>query len=248
MYTLGKILTIAYVLSVVVVAVPNLGIKKDFLLPSEDDHVNRQIQSYSGVIKFDDPSIPLDKEKMSDRDLLHLAVLAYGEMHAIWGARQLPFWVMPGAMAAVAYQDKIFFASSIKAPSQAIKLKDVHDGSVSANMEDALTMGLGTHRYGGACAEINIIQLIEESNKDKEPERGPPAPRVAIWVRPSGLPVGTEFNAPPCTWESGANPGYGCHDVIKVYGIEAIGRVAPDASKENEWRFRLHPSWRLPCP
>ncbi|KAL8881430.1 MAG: hypothetical protein Q9198_001373 [Flavoplaca austrocitrina] len=215
-------------------------------MQDEDDDKNLKIHSYSAAIEFADASIPLDENVMTDADLLHLAVLAYKEMHKIWQDKKLPFEHMPGAMGAFAYQNKIFFASSIRAPRQAIKLENVHDGTVRANMEDALTMGLGRHRYHGACAEVNGVQMIEDHAKDDEETHGG---RVAIWVRPSDRAVGSEKNTAPCQWRSSSDEGYGCHNVLQAYEMEGIDTNAvPDPSKEDQWQFKVMPNWRLECP
>lgn len=86
---------------------PNLGIRADHLAPT-GDNIDKIIQSYSGIITFDDGTIPLDKTKMTDAKLLHLCVLAYNEMISIWRPRNLRSAALPGAMAAIAYKDNLF--------------------------------------------------------------------------------------------------------------------------------------------
>ncbi|KAL8915696.1 MAG: hypothetical protein Q9172_006747 [Xanthocarpia lactea] len=113
-------------------------------------------------------------------------------------------------------------------------------------MEDALTMGLGPHKNGGGCAEINCIELLWEVNGKKDPDKSTSAPRVAIWVRPRDKLFGTESNEEPCTWKSNTSPGYGCDDVIRWYGIEAIDKEEePDISRDDEWQFEIQTNYVL---
>lgn len=122
---------------------PNLGIRPDFR-PATGEKMDRDIQSYSSIIKFDDGAIPLDKSKMTDAKLLHLARVAYKEMVDIWASRNLISAALPGAMAAFAYQDKIYFGSAIRVPPGGVKLADVPKGSIRDSMDDALTNGAST--------------------------------------------------------------------------------------------------------
>ena len=105
-----------------------------------------------------------------------------------------------------------------------------------------------THQHGGGCAEINVIELIWTDLGEKDPEKDP-KPRIAIWVRPRDKPVGSsELNAPPCTWKSRSDPGYGCADIINSYGIEAIDdKVRPDATGQDDWKFSVETNPRPPC-
>lgn len=138
----GCILVVIQLLYSISLAIPNLGIRADFLNPTGAT-ADRDIQSYSGIIKLDDGTIPLDKTKMTDAKLLHLCVLAYNEMVNIWRPRNLRSDALPGAMAAIAYEDKIYFASALRAPAGVVKLAEVAKGSVREIMDDALTMGIG---------------------------------------------------------------------------------------------------------
>ncbi|KAL8725890.1 MAG: hypothetical protein Q9181_006250 [Wetmoreana brouardii] len=161
-------------------ASPNLGIRPDFRDATDRD-TDRDIQSYSGIIKFDDGTIPLEKSKMTDAKLLHMARAAYNQMVDIWSGRNLMSSALPGAMAAFAYQDKIYFGSAIRAPREVVKLANVPKGTIREYMDDALTNGM-THAHGGGCAEINVIELVWDHNGRKDPEDEPQASRVAIWV------------------------------------------------------------------
>jgi len=121
---------------------PNLGIRADHLVDTGKD-IDTIIQSYSGIITFDDGTIPLDKTKMTDAKLLHLCVLAYNEMISIWRPRNLISSALPGGMAAIAYKDTIYFASTVRAPRKAIDLANVPKGSVRQLMKDNLEFGFG---------------------------------------------------------------------------------------------------------
>ncbi|KAK4692824.1 hypothetical protein P7C71_g4454, partial [Lecanoromycetidae sp. Uapishka_2] len=123
-------------------ATPTIGIRADFL-DATGQATDKVIQSYSAIIKFADSTIPTDKTKMTDAQLLNLCVLAYNEMVTVWQGRNLKSDALPGAMAAIAYQDKIFFASALRAPAAVVQLANVAKGSVREIMDEALTMGLG---------------------------------------------------------------------------------------------------------
>ena len=123
-----------------VTATPDLKIRADFL-DATGKSTDKIIQSYSGIVKFDDGTVPLDKTKMTDAKLINLAGVAYNEMVDIWRSRQFSEAGLPGAMAALAYKDKIYFASALRAPLEAVKLSEVAKGSVRAMMDDALTTG-----------------------------------------------------------------------------------------------------------
>ncbi|KAL8812726.1 MAG: hypothetical protein Q9223_002254 [Gallowayella weberi] len=136
MYSTSLNLFIIQLAICVVFATPNLGIRPDFLQPFDED-LDRGINSYSGIITFADGTIPLDKSKMTDAKLIHLASVACNEMIESWKSRKLPDRHLPAAMAAFAYHDKIFFASSIRAPP-GTKLAEIPKGSVREYMDNAL--------------------------------------------------------------------------------------------------------------
>lgn len=186
---------------------------------------------------------------MTDAKLLHLAVVAYNEMVAIWRARNIPSDLLPGAMAVIASGDKLYFASSLRTVPNSVRLRDVPQGSVRELMDEALTMGIGTHSHGGGCSEINCLEIFWAKNEKQDPPIGPPKPRVAIWVLPKHKQIDTnsERNVRPCTWESRADPGYGCQEIALAYSLDPIdSTVAPDAAGDD-WDFTLEKSIRPPC-
>ena len=142
-HTRVSILAVIQLLFSIALATPNVGIRVDFV-DVTGKPTDKFIQSYSCIIKFDDGTIPHDKTKMTDAKLLNLCVLAYNEMVSIWKTRQIPSDFLPGAMAAIAYQDKIYFASAFRAPAGGVKLADIPKGSVRDMMDEAMMMGLGT--------------------------------------------------------------------------------------------------------
>jgi len=186
---------------------------------------------------------------MTDAKLLHLAVVAYNEMVAIWRARNIPSDLLPNAMAVIASGDKLYFASSLRTVPNSVRLRDVPQGSVRELMDEALTMGIGTHSHGGGCSEINCLELFWAKNEKQDPPIGPPKPRVAIWVLPKHKQIDTnsERNVRPCTWESRADPGYGRQEIALAYSLDPIdSTVAPDAAGDD-WDFTLEKSIRPPC-
>lgn len=129
------ILYVVQILYSLSLAVPKIDIRKDFLEPTDSHGVNLAVQSYSGIIKFEDGSVPLDKARMTDAKLLHLCRLAYNEMIVNWRGRRLSSDGLPAAMAAIAHKDSIYFVSSLKAPQRFIKLKHFAQGTVREIMD-----------------------------------------------------------------------------------------------------------------
>lgn len=123
-------------------ATPKIGIRPDYL-EATGLGPDKHIQSYSGIIKFEDGTIPLDKTRMTDAKLLNLCVLAYIEMKYIWAGRNLLSSALPGAMAAIAYKDKIYFASAIRVPHNHVEMAKVAQGTVRQYMDRALQLGHG---------------------------------------------------------------------------------------------------------
>ena len=142
LHNAASILAVIYILLSFTFATPNVGIRADWIRNPNAAN-DKDIQSYSSIIKFNDGTIPLDKTKMTDAKFLNLCVVAYNEMVNIWGGRNLASAALPGAMAAVAYKDSIYFGSSIRAQAANIALAQVAHGSVREIMDEALTMGLG---------------------------------------------------------------------------------------------------------
>jgi len=75
-------------------AVPTIGIELDSLPPNAP---RDSYHSYTGVIAFEDPSIPGDSMKMSDAQFINLAKVAYQEMVEIWKTKLWSEDTLPGA-------------------------------------------------------------------------------------------------------------------------------------------------------
>lgn len=76
------------------------------------------------------------------------------------------------------------------------------------------------------------------NGENTRPDRGPPAPRIAVWLRPGGdkAKTGGEFNAYPCTPDG--EGVYGCSSVVAHSGMEPIDfTVPPDTDGEERWEF-----------
>lgn len=144
MYSNARILFIIQLAIYVVFATPSLGIRPDFLQPTGED-IDVDITSYSGIIRFDDGTIPLDKSRMTDAKLFHLATVAYNEMVQVWQDLKIPKASLPAAMAAFAYQDNVFFASSLRAPKNYGSLANIPKGSVREYMDNALRNDQSKH-------------------------------------------------------------------------------------------------------
>ncbi|KAF2433863.1 hypothetical protein EJ08DRAFT_694341 [Tothia fuscella] len=156
-----------------VYAVPQLGIDIDpWPLLSNVQLVNRHF-SYSTVVDFDDKSIPGDRTKMSDGQLLNLVRVAR----------------VPGAMAAFESEGLIYIASSIQSvlSIQTGLLGRIIPESIGWFYDACVREGMGIHRLEGRCAEPNALKLYGDRNGlsgdppvYKRPPRTDASPRVAV--------------------------------------------------------------------
>ena len=238
-------------------AVPNVGIQKDYArqFPREG------YQSYSGIIIFDDSSIPGDQSKISDAQFINLAKVAYDEMIVRWAASQLSSDGCPGAMVAMESEGRIYFASAVRSPN------GIDINAPDRNIQQSIgwyqwmceVSGQGTHRTGGRCAETNVLRLYGDANGiETTPDnplgtfRPPPttdtSPRIAVWGRPSGtLPrQNREAFFLPCS--DPATNGYGCHTMIQRYGLKSVSSQTPDPNGQDNWGFSLDQNLREACP
>lgn len=138
----------------VCLAVPDLGIQRDWIHPSRLP--SEAVTSYSGIIHFTDPTIPGDKSKLSDAQFVNLAKVAYDRMVAIWQGYQISSTWCPGAMIAMESGGSIYFASSLRFAGQ-VDIDSVDQdvvNSVGWYLKQCYDEGMGTHRTGGACAEV----------------------------------------------------------------------------------------------
>lgn len=234
----------------IVLAVPRIGIQKDYVVansgPNKDE---RRIQSYSGIIQFaDDDFHGWDPEIMTDGQLVNLAKVAYNEMVAIWRSKLLPFEDLPGAMVALATVDKMFFASSIKTGRKDDPPSVFLNNVIKEFLETCEKEGMGVHQTGGKCGEPNVLEL-HFSSQGRPPfglrEGASRKARLAAWVRFPGAALGSEVNYPPCGQHS--SNGFGCHRILTYFNLDWVWGKQPDATGEDNWQITPFPNPREAC-
>ena len=225
-------------------AIVYIGIQRDYDL---EFGMEPRIESYSGIIRFFDPSIPGQVSQMSDGQFINLARRAYDEMVALWNNYNLPPNLLPGSMIAMESQGYVYFASSIR------KL----DGSVDLNAPDwhivnspgwfsvTCMTARGPHRLDGACAEPSVARLYGDKWRPvpeipNEPMRTPPKypkPRIAVWGRRAGQQPfqGVEQYFRPC--RNPEDGGWGCEEFAEFYAFNPVQNRYPDPAGEDEWQF-----------
>lgn len=253
----GSILFVFAFLISIISAVPTIGIQKDFAaqFPSNG------YQSYSAYIAFPDTSVPGDKTKMSDAQFINLVHHAYDEMIARWRTAQLGTDGCPGAMIGMESGGLMYFASSVRSPD-AIDINafdaDIY-GSIGWFQTQCMVEGMGTHRTGGRCAEINVLRLYGDvsgvadapdhpQGVYKSPPKTNTSPRVAVWGRPdnAGPDDGKETFFTPC--QDSASGGYGCQRLASRYGLKSVSKQDPDGAGEGDWGFVQGQNPRGACP
>lgn len=162
---LGRLLIVLVSILPFALAIPNLGIQRDW------DSRRNPVISYSGLIKFDDTSIPGDSSKLSDAQFINLAKLAYDEMVKIWAGSQLESKDCPGAMIAMESEGSVYFASSLRGAGNQYTLID--NDNDDSNVVDSVGYYMllcevatgGRHRYGGRCAEVSAMIFLHSEKK-----------------------------------------------------------------------------------
>lgn len=131
--------------------------------------------SYSAIIEYDEGLVkPVCG--LNDGELYNLATHAYEEMERMARGQDDR---LPGAIAALAYGQKVYLASSVKSnwPSGRIARIDedlFEEDNVAMYMQQCLlTEGprgtMSIHRKGGLCAEPNVIRLFQQDVGSKKP-------------------------------------------------------------------------------
>ena len=186
-----------------VICTPDVGIQKDWF---SGDHTD--LVSFSGILIFQpkaDGSSPVPD--ITDAQLVGLCAKAFDEMRATTGNFE-----KPGAMALIAIDNEVYLASSIKTDRKnwlGIGKGDDQRPKILARAAGAAGIAGTSHRTGGSCAEINIMDLYWNHNQhlDFTGKRA----RIIIWgATPDGSYTGN-FN--PCLKPTF---GYGCSDFLKA--------------------------------
>lgn len=191
----------AFILSTL--CTPDVGIKKDWFSGGHDELV-----SFSGILTFDankDGSNPVTA--LSNPQLVGLCAKAYEEMRSPNENEK------PGAMALLAIDHEIYFASSIKNDrknwlGRGSRIEDQRP-QILARAFGAARISGASHRIGGYCAEINIMDLYQlyKNKLDFTAKRA----RIVIW--------GTYGDYTGILNPCGKKPlsdGYGCIDFLKA--------------------------------
>ena len=248
--------SLSSILFVLVSAVPNLGVQKDFAAQFPTD----SYQSYSAVVIFDDKTIPGDKAKMSDAQFINLAKVAYEEMISIWSRSNLPSELCPGAMIALESEGTLYFASAVRSRN------GIDINAIDRNIQNSIGWfqyqcqieGMGTHRNGGHCAEPNVLRLYGDQNGiETTPEnptgtyKSPPktntSPRIAVWGRPSGTQPNQNQEAYFLPCADTPSSGYGCNRMVAFYGLKAVSKKTPDPNSQDDWQFKPAGNHRRAC-
>lgn len=212
---------------------PELGIRRD-AIPTSNKPTGSKFYSFSGVIEFEDYIDPASTCHLPDPEFVNLAALAYEEMQKLVGKANCP-----GAMGALQYGRKIYFASSVKhnwTPEAFIELSAEleNEGSVGHYMKDCLwkTKPDGTtwvdHRVQGRCAEANVLRLVHQNDL---PEFGNPVPnRFVVWQAKAGDNSGGV--AEPCFKADRENAEKGC---LETFAEEfQLNSLSEDTKREKD--------------
>ena len=213
-----------------VICTPDIGIRNDWF----DSHPD--LVSFSGVLVFNaksDGNSPVPD--LSDGLLVGICAKAFDEMRSAEGNHD-----KPQAMALLAVGNEIYHASSIMSDRNNWlgKGRGVEDQrpQILARAAGAARIAGSTHRIGGACAEINIMDLYHYRNKDLN-FAGKRA-RIVVWATKDGDT--NIFN--PCSTPLN---GYGCRDFLKAIANpsdpklplkdENLKVIAKQTSRDNGW-------------
>ena len=253
----GPFLFVLAIFISIISAVPTIGVQKDFGSQFKSDGY----QSYSAYIEFPDTSVPSDQTKMSDAQFINLVKHAYDEMIARWAQASLPSDQCPGAMIGMESGGGMYFASSVRSPNN-VDLNEFDrdiQGSIGWYQHRCMVEGMGTHRTGGRCAEINVLRLYGDINGVADspdhpqqvyhtPPKSDTSPRVAVWGRPTDAKPNEnrETFFTPCA--NPADDGYGCQRLASVYGLKSVSNQVPDGAGEMDWGFTTEPNPRGVCP
>ena len=197
----GRLFLVIIILSLVSssISTPNIGIQQDWVTTSEE------LISFSGLISFnqnDDGSNPVSD--LSDGQIVGLASKAYDEMTAFGNSNA------PGAMAVMATNNEIFFASSIRGSDRGQWLNPQNDDTrpnILIKAAGGCRLG-GDHRIGGRCGEINLFDLYWNWKKSLNLQGT--HSRIVVWGTYNGSPLGI-LN--PCQAREGR---YGCDNFLRA--------------------------------
>lgn len=191
-----------WTLSLTILCTPNVGIQKDWF-PGKHEF----LVSFSAILKFSatsDGTNPVSA--LSDAQLVGLCAKAFDEMHSTLGDYEKPM-----AMALLAVDNNIYFASSIRSDrgNWLGKGRGIEEQrpQILARAAGAARIAGNSHRIGGFCGEINIMDLYFAYNRILN-FAGKMA-RIVVWGKTSG---------PARIFDPCAAPtnGYGCGTFLRA--------------------------------
>lgn len=188
-------------------ATPNVGIQQDWLQGHDS------LMSFSAIMVFNaNPDGTNPVTSITDGQLVGLAAKAYDEMIALW--TPIPYKEnnnQPGAMAVLAINNEIYFASMIKADRQNWLGSGRSDGGkpqALVNAAGGCRIGGSSHRIGGRCGEINLMDTYYTRNNALNLQGS--RSRLVVWGAFSGSPLQI---LSPCL-DSASR--YGCYAFLRA--------------------------------
>ena len=192
--------TLLLCLTLRIFATPTVGIQQDWL----EGHDS--LLSFSAIMVFNaksDGSSPVPS--ITDGQMVGLAAQAYQEMLTIWNAIPDKVDPKPGAIAAFAINNEIYFASVVKADRQHwLGLGQSAKPQVLMEAAGGCRIAGSVHRTDGHCAEINLMDTYYTRNKNLNFQGS--RSRLVVW--------GTDYGIlPPC---SDSVSRYGCYKFLRA--------------------------------
>ena len=149
---------------------------------------------------------------ITDGQMVGLAAKAYDEMIAIWNSIQnKENNDRPGAIAVLAVKNEIYFASVIKSDRQnwlGIGRSDGGKPQALVNAAGGCRIGGSSHRIGGRCGEINLMDTYYTRNRDLNLQGS--GSRLVVWGTFNGVALQI---LSPCLDAGGR---YGCYTFLRA--------------------------------
>ncbi len=190
-------------------ATPNVGIQQDWFQGHDS------LLSFSAVMVYGaNPDGTSPVPSITDGQMVGLAAQAYAEMITIWNAipnKEDP--KPPGAMAVLAIKNEIYFASVIKADREnwlGIGHDDGGKPQILVNAAGGCRIGGSSHRIGGRCGEINLMDIYYSRNQNLNFQGT--GSRLVVWGTWDSGKVPLQILA-PCIDSAGR---YGCYTFLRA--------------------------------
>ncbi|OAR05844.1 hypothetical protein LLEC1_04271 [Akanthomyces lecanii] len=171
---------------------------------------------YASHLEFD------EKPKISDRQLLKIAIDAFNEMRHMVFENRLGKFNIPRVMTTLLVDREIIFASSAKGSNEPIK----DDGQVQ---DDLAACGQGStnkHRNKGRCGEIMAFHEYYESRVDPKKLGKDSGARIVAITTPWEADLATA--QPEVLAPCGSGDRWGCNRLVKDLNVLDNAKVAAD--------------------